>query len=283
MFRKFEPNPVLKKFILFYFELDWKMQSPEKEINYLCLPTGCSFIGFQKKGRIQAIIDDHIYKTEEFYVNVQTTIPYQLYSSDSHLRVIVVCLKPTALYHLFRTDVSKIINTGANPQNLFKSKLREFTSQFENEHSMKSLVKLLDKTFINQLKHVNPKFNFIDIAVDIILKSEGVISIDELIIKLKVSKRYFQKKFKEMVGITPSLYIKIIRYNFIFSSFSESDAQFNSSNASLYFYDSAHYSKSFKKFLGMSPSEFERSQYPFIELTAIEKAVWIHPFDELSA
>lgn len=273
---------MLKDFILFYFELDWEKAASDDGINYLSIPTGCSFMGFQKKGRMKVIIDDFVYDTETYYVNAQTTIPYQMCSSDPHLNVLVVCLKPTALYHLFRTDVSKIVNTGTNPRHLFNDELDHFSIAFDKENTMEERIDLMNGIFKKQLQMVKPAFNFIDTAIDFIIKKEGKLSVDDLILKLNVSKRYFQRKFKEMVGISPLLYIKIIRYNFIFSSFKEKDAHYNSSSALLYFYDSAHYSKSFKKYLGMPPSEFDTTQYPFVQLTTIEKAVWTNAFRALS-
>jgi len=284
MFRTFEPHSKLKDLILFYFELDWKKTASDDVINFLSLPTGCSFMGFQKKGRMKVKIDDLVYNTESNYVNAQTTIPYRMCSSDTHLNVLVACMKPTALYHLFQIDVAKIVNTGANPKHLFSDGLSEFSLKYnKEENTVEARIDLLDAIFIKQLLNVTPAFNFIDIAIDLIMKKKGKLSVDDLIHKLNVSKRYFQKKFKEMIGISPLLYLKIIRYNFIFSSFKEKGAQYNSSSALLYFYDSAHYSKSFKEYLGMSPSDFDTTQYPFVQLTNIEQAVWINAFQALSS
>lgn len=282
MFRKFQAHPDLKDFVLFYFEMDWQSAQAHQNRGYLCLPTGCSFIGFQKKGRMQVKIDDFTYETEAYFLNVQTTIPYEMFTREPDLQVIAACLKPTAIAQLFKIDVSRIINTGMNPRNLFADHLKNFSDVFEKETKTSEILALLDEIFLKQLEHSRPKSNFIDIAVDLIMQQKGIISIEELVGRFKVSTRYFQKKFKEMVGISPLLYIKIIRYNFLFSSFSQQSPNFASSAAPLYFYDSAHYSKSFKDYLGMNPSEFDLSQYPFIKLTAIEQAVWVNAFRELA-
>ncbi|MGS2741232.1 helix-turn-helix domain-containing protein [Sinomicrobium sp. M5D2P17] len=283
IFRKFQPHPKLRDFILFYFELNWKKKSQSDAIKYLSIPTGCSFMGFQTKGRMKVQIDDYVYHTEEFYVNAQTTVPYYMFSSDDHLNVLVVCLKPTALYHLFQIDISQIVNTGINPKNLFYNQLDNFPEELLKRHTIEDKIRLLDTTFIEQLNTVKPGFNFIDIAINLILKNKGVITVEEIIAKLNVSKRYFQKKFKEIVGIQPSTYAKIIRYNFIFSSFKEIESGDCKSVASLFnFYDSPHYSKSFKEYLGMSPSEFKRDEYPFVKLTSIEQAVWTNAFLSLA-
>ncbi len=283
IFRKFKPHPKLRDFILFYFEINWKKKSQNDMIKYLSLPTGCSFIGFQIKGNMKVQIDDYIYHTKEFYVNAQTTSPYYMLSSDNHLNVLVVCLKPTALYHLFQLDISKIVNTGINPKKLFYNELNNFPEQLQKKHAIEDKIRYLDIIFMEQLNSVKPNFNFIDIAINLIINKKGVITVEEIIAKLNVSKRYFQKKFKEIVGIKPSLYAKIIRYNFIFASFKEVESGDCKSVASLFnFYDSPHYSKSFKNYLGMSPSEFKLDEYPFVKLTSIELAVWTNTFQSLS-
>lgn len=282
MFRTFKPHSILRDFILFYFELDWKKKSPDDSIKYLSIPTGCSFMGFQKKGRMEIKMGDYNYATKKYYVNAQTTVPYQMHCSANHLNVLVACLKPTTLYHLFNIDVSKIVNTGTSPEHLFRDELHQFSSSYDSENTIEERIDLLNGILVRQLYTSRPTFNFIDSTIDLIITKKGKVNVRELCHKFNVSQRYFQKKFKEMIGIPPSLYIKIIRYNFIFSSFKERDCDFKSSSASFYFYDSSHYSKSFKKFMGISPSKFDTAQYPFINLTAIEQAVWTSAFQALT-
>jgi len=283
MFKKFEPHDRLKDYILFYFEIDWKKSVSGDIIKYLCIPTGCSFMGFQKKGRMKVQMDDSIYNTEKYYVNAQTTVPYFMCSDDPCLNVMVACLKPTALHHLFKLDVSKIVDSGANPKKLLKGLDAHTENRLMNSNATDS-IKILDEIFLKQLKNATVNFNFVDVAIRLILESQGTISIGELATKLKVSIRYFQKKFKEIVGIPPSLYIKIIRYNFIFTTLNKTDSNDCKTPTALFnFYDSAHYSNSFKKYLGVSPSEFDPEVFPFVKLTSIEQAVWITPFQYLLA
>ncbi|WP_165805952.1 helix-turn-helix domain-containing protein [Marixanthomonas spongiae] len=282
MFKTFEAHPRLQAFILFYFELNWQKKQPNETIKHLSLPTGCSFMGFQSSGNMQIKIDEYTYTTERFYVNAQTTLPYYMCYSGNHLKAVVACLKPTALYHLFKIDVSTLINTGANPVSLFKGRLgASFQARFKTNTTAEN-IRELDALFIAQLNEVTPRFNFVDTTIDIIVQSKGEIKLKELIQKLQVSKRYFQKKFKAMVGIPPSVYMKIIRYNFIFSSLKEEELHYTSTSAPFYFYDSAHYSNDFKKYMGICPSQFNPEHYPFLKLTAIEKAVWINAFQSLA-
>ncbi|QTY28210.1 helix-turn-helix domain-containing protein [Flavobacterium sp. CS20] len=240
-------------------------------------------MGFQIEGRMQVQMGPYIYDTEKYYVNAQTTIPYYMCSSDDCLKVVVACLRPTALYHLFKINVSKIINTGANPKHLFQDRLSQSRQHLLIQNTTEDNIQLLNSIFMEQFNKAKPHFNFIDATIDFIIKNRGEIKIDELVLKLNVSKRYFQKKFKEMIGIQPSLYIKIIRYNFIFSSLTDESLYYKSTSASLYFYDSAHYSKDFKDYFGLPPSKFDPEQHVFLKLTAIEKAVWVNAFQSLSA
>ena len=282
MFKTFKAHPRLQDFILFYFELNWQKKHPNATIKHLSLPTGCSFMGFQSIGTMQVQIDNVTYPTETYYVNAQTTLPYYMCYSGDHLKAVVVCLKPTALYHLFEIDVSKLVNTGTNPQALFGGRLdASFQARFKT-HTTTENIQELDTLFLAQLNQVAPRFNFVDTAIDLILRTKGEIKLSELIRKLQVSQRYFQKKFKEMVGIPPSVYMKIIRYNFIFSSLKEEELHYTSTSAPFYFYDSAHYSKDFKNYMGICPSQFNPDHHPFLKLTTIEKAAWISAFECLS-
>lgn len=89
------------------------------------------------------------------------------------------------------------------------------------------------------------------------LKSEQDVTIDQLSASLCISSRRLQKIFKQYVGLTPSRYKKITRFN------RASNLLLNGSKNSLTnvayecgYYDQSHFIKDFRKFGGISPSEF---------------------------
>lgn len=283
MITVYEPTNKLKNYILHYFVIDWKTKSTKKDFKQLCLPTGCSFIGFHIKGRMQVAIDNYSIRTNQNYVNAQTTRPYYMIA-DNDLYIIVICLKPTALHHLFNVDVSPMVNEQGNIYSLFGDKINVLEKELKKTKSTKKQIQLIEKILIEQQNKSMTKPNFIDIAIDLIIKNEGCISISELIRKIGVSERYFQKKFKEMVGIKPSIYINIVRFNFIFSRLREYELQNSKTLASLFdFYDAAHYSKSFKAIFGKSPSDFDVNKHPFLKYTAVENSLWLYPFQQISS
>ncbi len=280
MITTFEPIDKLKKYVLHFFILDWKKLDDNNSISQLCLPTGCSFMGFHLKGRMKISIDNLLIETKYNYINAQTTRPYYMIADDD-LSAVVICLKPKAIYHLFEADLQPIVDNGGDLYSFFGEHLRDVENSLQSSITAIQKIKILEELLLNQLSKSCPKFNFIDIALDIIIQRRGCVTIKELINILDVSERYFQRQFKLMVGIKPSLYINIIRYNFIFASLNHTDIKDCKTISALFnFYDVPHFSKSFKFLFGKSPSDFDIEKHTFLKFSAVDNSLWLFPFQK---
>ncbi len=283
MLTTFRPSEALSNYVLHYFTLDWKKPNGQSKVKQLCLPTGCSVLGFHLKGRMKVDIDNRIIETKKHYVIAQTTRPFFMIA-DEDLYVLVVCLKPTALFHLLGIDLQPLVNEGGDIFSLFGERMKTLEKELEKSNDIQHQIKLLETLLLNQLSIHASKPNFIDISVDLIIENKGCISVKGLIDKLGVSERYFQRKFKMMVGISPSTYINIIRYNFIFAALNHNSLDdWKNATAQFNFYDGPHFSHSFKNLFGKSPSDFDINEHPFLKISAVENSLWLFPFKHSSS
>tara|TARA_R110002049_G_scaffold114098_2_gene265102 strand:+ start:3536 stop:4399 length:864 start_codon:yes stop_codon:yes gene_type:complete len=282
MIKIFAPNDSLKNFVLFFHMFHWTKKESDSIIKHRCLPTGCSFLGFQREGSMQVVIDDLTISPSKYYLNAQTTVPYFMQTHTNNFKAMVACLKPTSIYHLFKISPTELVDASQNPKDLFGDLFNRFETKFLEEENPFRQFLLVQKLITDQIKRAGPKLNIIDIAIDYIIIKEGKLKVKDLLSYLNVSERHFQKKFKSVVGIPPYSYIQIIRINFIFSYLRSSNLKdCKTITAFSNFYDVAHFSKVFKNFMGIPPSEFNIDEFPFLKLTAVEQALWITPFQAL--
>jgi len=89
------------------------------------------------------------------------------------------------------------------------------------------------------------------------LKKEDMSSIDLLSRSLHITSRGLQKIFKKHVGLSPSHYRKITRFNrSVNFLLLDSDMSLTEIAYKCGYYDQAHFIKDFRNFGGISPSEF---------------------------
>src|SRR5690606_6180909 len=96
----------------------------------------------------------------------------------------------------------------------------------------------------------------IDRACTLIQRHKGTISIRDLSREVGMSQRYLESHFKDMIGASPKMYCRIVRflaaYQFILGSAHVDWAELIYRHQ---FFDQSHFIHDFKRFFGRSPSK----------------------------
>lgn len=96
----------------------------------------------------------------------------------------------------------------------------------------------------------------IDRACALIQARQGNIPIGELSREVGMSQRYLESNFKDMIGTSPKLYCRIVRfiasYQFILGN---AQTDWNELIYRHQFFDQSHFIRDFKRFFGYSPSK----------------------------
>ncbi len=112
-------------------------------------------------------------------------------------------------------------------------------------------------------QQVNVKMEY---ALSNMLLSKGTISLKKLTESLSLSERTFERKFKEYVGLSPKLFSRICRFQTSLKQLKHynynklSDIAFENEYA-----DQSHFIRSFKKFSGLSPNQYQQQSSKVVE------------------
>ncbi len=114
---------------------------------------------------------------------------------------------------------------------------------------------------------VNP---FIDYAVNQIVNSPNLHSVEQISNKVGYSQKHLIKIFKDNVGLTPKAFLKIIR----FQSAIQQIAQAKSVDWSTIayesgYYDQAHFSNDFRSFSGFTPKAYLQKQFEYLNYVPV--------------
>ncbi len=266
MFKLYPPSRLLQPYIAYYYVIILDKENYDGPIKEICLPSGYCHIAFQLKGRCYTLQNNELQKLSGFYIAGQSTRHYCINSGSEIVEKFGIAFKPTGLYHFFRLDMPSIANKAWSPQCSLKNYFHQFRERLEVEQTDKSRIELTDNILIKKLLDIKPQLNLIDSSIPIIMGSRGCQSIKETAFKLRVGERYLQKNFKRMVGVAPSIYKRIVRFNHIFLEMKANTSTSYKSLAALFnYYDFSHFSKDFKDYCGVCPSEFHLHNCSFLQ------------------
>jgi AraC-like DNA-binding protein len=127
-------------------------------------------------------------------------------------------------------------------------------SEVENQ------VKAIEEFLIELTYKALPPLDYIERGLKIIEENFGRISVGNLSKEVGISRRQFDRKFQEVVGVTPKYYSKITQLYYVITQMSSKkyssiqDLAFNAD-----FYDLPHFAHRFKELTGFTPNEFINS------------------------
>jgi len=277
MFTLFPVTKKLQPYISFFYEMKWESKDYDNGIREVILPSGKAFMVFQYEGRFRGTIHDQERFVPKYYTIGQQSSNYTVFSDHKAMGLIGAAFKPTGLHKLFNVDVSTFTNIPTDSTLILGKDIQSFETLFEAEKQTQKRVGLIENLLLEKVGDKKFNSNFVDVSIDLMNASLGCSPISSIIKKLNVSERYFQKKFKSMVGIVPSAYNRIIRFNNMFSELdAHNENDYRILSALFHYYDSSHFRKDFKKYCGEIPKQFHLDKFEFIKEAFVKNPIFLN-------
>lgn len=195
-------------------------------------------------------------KLSEIFLYGQTINPIKLYVKGRY-KMIVFQMFPFAVRILLDIE-PKILNddcfdlTGLLEQN------RQFKNLKETDKTKRQIE--IVSSFLESIVQnspINPDESIL-LAINLILQFKGKVSVSELRNKLFLTERTLERRFVKEVGVTPKVFCKIIQFqNSLMEVTNDESNHLTNIAYGNGFSDQSHFIKTFKKYTGLTPSEFQ--------------------------
>ena len=165
--------------------------------------------------------------------------------------VVQVILKPHALKTLFGINALTLKDQAAE---LNEFSTEDLNPQLMNAYGEREQVSLLTDFLISKLNQANARDELVEESLCLIQKKIGTISVRALAEHLDISERQFERRFGQTVGISPSAYIRVRRFNEAMRLIKS--GRYNSLTEVAYalnFHDQSHFIRDIKAFTGITP------------------------------
>jgi len=175
--------------------------------------------------------------------------------------MIKVAFHPTGLYRLLRTPMQKTVNRGFNASDLFSHEKDLIGEELSNTTSYDEMIEIVSGFINKQIENGIGQEQPIDRVAIEMLDPLVRKSLPEWASMACLSLRQFERNFTTRVGISPKLYLRIVRFENAMRIKNNSPEK-NWSDIALEceYNDSSHLLREFKQFAEFAPGSLMQKQ-----------------------
>lgn len=200
--------------------------------------------------------------TGSFVIGVRKQSLY--FSHTDKLDLFSVRFRAGGFYPFFKIPVHTFTNGFYGLQDLFGNEFNELEERLYEAKDMQARVQLVENSLLKKLKHNTEEYLFVE-KFSKEMSSQVSVNLYKLIPQFNTSYKTVERKFKNVMGLTPSELSKITRFNkalllmYSLKARSLTEVAYDSG-----YYDQSHFIKEFKKLTGYAPARFINEQFTII-------------------
>ena len=263
-FEQIQPPAYLRDHVRYI----WTLQSTamdETPRTFAPVADGCPGLIFQQSD-FTRFYDQDEKKLPDLFLYGQSTKHTTLHAPGK-FNTIGIYFYPQALKSIFGINAEELTNTCVDVNLLSMKQGFSLSEQLLNTLDINEQIDILNAYLFSLVqKNKVPVDGSTQYAINSIITSKGNVPLKELVDKLNMSERNFERKFKEIVGISPKMFSRICKFQASLNQLRNnefhklSDIAFENEYA-----DQSHFIRTFKEFTGISPYQFSKQSQEVIE------------------
>lgn len=263
--KEYNPSSLLAPFVDKYYRGSFNTNAePDRTIKII--PNGClELIIHLKELYCKLPAGNRLAHTPDYMLIGMFSRAYQVHFSET-VPVFSIRFKPEALPYILQIQGGEIFESYGDIEAVLGNKFLEFCHQIREENCVAAMIARTEKFLMSILTSQKVQENYVTRAARIISNSQ-INSVQEISDKVNISQRQLERKFKELIGISPKQYFRLIRINKVMQML-EHDQSLNLTDIAYYcgYFDQAHFIKDFKHITDQTPSSYIYDRQRLIDL-----------------
>nr|WP_157494149.1 helix-turn-helix domain-containing protein [Fulvivirga imtechensis] len=233
------------------------------QLEDISFPDGCLEIIFNMGAPVFRATDHkHFVRNPSVELIGQMTQPFSIRSKGKRA-MLGIRFYPHTAHYFIKEGMAVFNDEVLHPADLFGSDFLTLSDQVFNAPGMAKKVAILESFLITKLDSIGTKHQIIDHAVKNILTHKNRSDLNSILIDCGISARYLQKLFLQFVGISPKMFIKIIRFQNTFKYLMQQEPTLTSVAYDCGYFDQSHFIRDFKLLSGACPTRFLAENHPY--------------------
>jgi AraC-like DNA-binding protein len=189
---------------------------------------------------------------------------------DGPAGTIGIEFSPHGTYRFFRMNQSELKNQMFDGSEILGNAVKEIEAQMAETAIPEQKIKILESYLLRLFNQTKPD-NIFEYCIKAIKNTFGNISIQELERKTGYSSRWLNMKFGERIGVSPKNLCSISRFQFVYQALVNNPGEILDDKSYYHiYYDQSHFIKEFKRFTGMPPLKFYRTENNFGKISYLK-------------
>ena len=162
--------------------------------------------------------------------------------------------------------ISELTDSVINPDAISKAYYRLY-QKISDQANLSDQIHAVESFLLRQIRTAAGcrKFKVVDYAVKHILMHKDSSDLNMILSQCNISARYLQKLFDEYVGVSPKMFMKIIRFQQSFKYLNDPGSSLTSVAYHCGYFDQSHFIRDFKSLSGKLPSQYQAESHPYNE------------------
>ena len=171
--------------------------------------------------------------------------------------MIKVAFQPTGTYRLLNVAMQQLVNAGINATGIWGNEISDILHVLQHTNEYDEMVETVSKFLADKaMLQLKPEEPIDEVAVKMLDPLQEY-SLNEWASMACLSLRQFERSFITRVGISPKMFIRIVRFEYTMKiKNADNNKSWSQIAMECGYTDSAHILKEFKAFAEFPPSEF---------------------------
>ncbi len=252
----YRPREELRPYVRYY----WVLKS-EEPFSILTFPIGCPQVIFHKKTPLY--IPELDKSQSQFTISGQVNFPAHI-QSDGGLEMIVVVFYPHTIGMFIDTLPSSFYNLEISGYDIENRQLTEVAQRIFDCKIDKGCIDILEDFLLSKIR---PSLNIrrIGSSISTLLRAPST-SVNALANEACLSKRQYERVFRETVGMNPKEYARIVRFQKALWLMQRGESNYAGIAAECGYSDQSHFIRNFKELSGFTPETLIKHCTPYSDL-----------------
>lgn len=171
--------------------------------------------------------------------------------------LIAVRFHARGAYLFFPTSLTAVASAVVEMDAVWTKGARDLTERIVLARSIGARVRLVEEWLYAALRQGNPYDRAVDRCLELIDREAGQIRVAQLASEIGLCSRQLNRRFENAVGVTPKRFARVSRFlKGVRHLRRRSDLTLTNTALECGYFDQAHFNHDFRKFAGMTPTDF---------------------------
>ena len=252
----YRPREELRPYVRYY----WVLKSDEP-FSILTFPIGCPQIIFHKKSPLY--IPELDKSQSQFTISSQVNFSAHI-QSDGRLEMIVAVFYPHTIGMFIDTPPSAFYNLEISDYDIENRQLNEVALRIFDCENDKECIDILENYLSSKIRP-SLNINRIGMSVSRLLRDPST-SVNTLADRAGLSKRQYERVFRETVGMNPKEYARVVQFQKAMWLMQRGESNYSGIAAECGYSDQSHFIRNFKELSGFTPETLIKHCTPYSDL-----------------